>query len=394
MNKWLDNYGKEENANDSHVKLSQGFVGEGTINGPQWKSPAWSGQFQNGGKTPLYVESKNDPRYRAYQDSLSLYNYNKLQRKLENPGEENDSFLNTFGLDSAVEETKRKQKILEAAAKKAVKESDGRIKFGTNYNKDEPKFTKDRRGNISKNETPLEGYEKRGSWDIYNPNILPKGTWKGLAINEDYSNVKPQQQVIVNPITSKSEDIFTQEKKYKDAVAWYDKNIGKGKYTIKTEDWTDTDGTKKRGYTFEDTAKKEHIQGFSFPIPENKTKITIQQKRQPIKLIQNNLDSKGLVQSNFNLESSTPNIRPQAKLVKYFDVTDSVNQNFGGSESHYKYYPENGSLQELAPEPYNSRKMIPHYAMGGSLPGSVGFTYARTNSSAPSNGPYAKKNNG
>jgi hypothetical protein len=31
------------------------------------------------------------------------------------------------------------------------------------------------------------------------------------------------------------------------------------------------------------------------------------------------------------------------------------------------------------------------YAMGGSLPGSVGFTYARTNSPAPSNGPYAKK---
>jgi hypothetical protein len=31
------------------------------------------------------------------------------------------------------------------------------------------------------------------------------------------------------------------------------------------------------------------------------------------------------------------------------------------------------------------------YAMGGSLPGAVGFTYARTNNPAPSNGPYAKK---
>jgi hypothetical protein len=30
-------------------------------------------------------------------------------------------------------------------------------------------------------------------------------------------------------------------------------------------------------------------------------------------------------------------------------------------------------------------------AMGGSIPGSVGFTYARTNDPAPSNGPYAKK---
>jgi hypothetical protein len=30
-------------------------------------------------------------------------------------------------------------------------------------------------------------------------------------------------------------------------------------------------------------------------------------------------------------------------------------------------------------------------AMGGSIPGSVGFTYARTINPAPSNGPYAKK---
>jgi hypothetical protein len=31
------------------------------------------------------------------------------------------------------------------------------------------------------------------------------------------------------------------------------------------------------------------------------------------------------------------------------------------------------------------------FAMGGSMPGAVGFTYARTNDPAPSNGPYAKK---
>lgn len=31
------------------------------------------------------------------------------------------------------------------------------------------------------------------------------------------------------------------------------------------------------------------------------------------------------------------------------------------------------------------------FAMGGSIPGAVGFTYARTNDPAPSNGPYAKK---
>jgi len=34
---------------------------------------------------------------------------------------------------------------------------------------------------------------------------------------------------------------------------------------------------------------------------------------------------------------------------------------------------------------------VPQAQMGGSIPGAVGFSYARTQSPAPSNGPYAKK---
>ena len=40
---------------------------------------------------------------------------------------------------------------------------------------------------------------------------------------------------------------------------------------------------------------------------------------------------------------------------------------------------------------YNGAWGGPSMQTGGSLPGSVGFSYARTNSPAPSNGPYAKK---
>jgi hypothetical protein len=40
---------------------------------------------------------------------------------------------------------------------------------------------------------------------------------------------------------------------------------------------------------------------------------------------------------------------------------------------------------------YNGAWGGPSMAMGGSLPGSVGFTYARTQNPAPSKGPYAKK---
>lgn len=49
---WLDNYGDEENANNPSVSLPEGFVGEGTFNGPKFDNPAWGGQFQMGGSLP------------------------------------------------------------------------------------------------------------------------------------------------------------------------------------------------------------------------------------------------------------------------------------------------------------------------------------------------------
>ena len=45
----------------------------------------------------------------------------------------------------------------------------------------------------------------------------------------------------------------------------------------------------------------------------------------------------------------------------------------------------------LIPAMAGANQTIPMYQMGGSLPGAVGFMYARTINPAPSNGPYAKK---
>jgi hypothetical protein len=104
---WLDSYADggsmqehQENYNNNSVSLPEGYVGEGYDTSGRNYSPAWGGQFQDGGeipiaqngnKKPLYVESKNDPRYKAYQDSLKVYNYgNKLKKILkdsDSPGE-------------------------------------------------------------------------------------------------------------------------------------------------------------------------------------------------------------------------------------------------------------------------------------------------------------------
>ena len=79
---WLDNY------NDSQASAPEGMEGDGFSNVGRNYSPAWGGQFQNGGKAPKYVESKNDPRYKAYQDSLyvhnDLENFNKVAANIYN----------------------------------------------------------------------------------------------------------------------------------------------------------------------------------------------------------------------------------------------------------------------------------------------------------------------
>ena len=52
QNKWLDNFGKADNANDSNINLPEGFVGIGYDTKGRKFSPAWGGQFAMGGSIP------------------------------------------------------------------------------------------------------------------------------------------------------------------------------------------------------------------------------------------------------------------------------------------------------------------------------------------------------
>jgi hypothetical protein len=98
---WLDKYQEggpvQPNYNDASVSMSDDFVGDGYSNVGRNYSPAWGGQFEDGGllpiaqggttlanvnvkskkKEPIVVTNPNDPRLKAYTDSLSLYNWGK-----------------------------------------------------------------------------------------------------------------------------------------------------------------------------------------------------------------------------------------------------------------------------------------------------------------------------
>ena len=57
----------------------------------------------------------------------------------------------------------------------------------------------------------------------------------------------------------------------------------------------------------------------------------------------------------------------------------------------YIQFPSDKEAQWFGENYKKGKGVLGNLAMGGSLPGAVGFTYARTQGAAPANGPYAKK---
>ena len=69
---WLDNYGKEDNYNDSSVSAPEGFRGDGYSNVGRNYSPAWGGQFQDGGEVFLQPTDSKLPS--TYNKKTKDYN--------------------------------------------------------------------------------------------------------------------------------------------------------------------------------------------------------------------------------------------------------------------------------------------------------------------------------
>jgi hypothetical protein len=335
---WLDNY------NDSQASAPEGMEGDGFSNVGRNYSPAWGGQFQNGGKTPLYVESKNDPRYKAYQDSLTLYNnYNDLKKSLssqeyENLGSKGQSFENALKFAKLKRGNKDRAEI-----KKEQNSLYSLIDFiPGQINRTLPRQL------YSESIEPKSMDEYRAPSFYFKEDTVPGRPHDARRV-ANYSNVKPQQEVIVKPTTTK------------------------------------------------ETTK---------PI-----KPPVQQKRQSIKAIQNNLQPAGLVQGDFNIDADAE-IHPEVRRAKSWKYNTREGRS---EESGYVNSPEDmdyytrlkdfyqtgagkglGNKVEITPQyqmggsvyPVN---YVPQAAMGGTIAGAVGFSYARTQSPAPSNGKYAKK---
>jgi len=167
------------------------------------------------------VKSVGPPNKPTTQDSLDLYNFTKFQMAREKSSDfepTNFKELLSTGQSVKLNEKGIKNRDVVTKAAKMILGRNTNLKVG-----------------LVDNPTPSNvEYDEKGSYDIYHPNIKPKGTWRGTALNNDYSNVYPKSLLNkkpVTPVTKERLPIQTTDKRkvqaYNDSLNLYNESTQK-----------------------------------------------------------------------------------------------------------------------------------------------------------------------
>jgi hypothetical protein len=250
------------------------------------------------GKT-IYVESKNDPRYKAYQDSLDLYNnYKNVVDKLEKSDYEEKSPINT------------------------IKKLYSDWNFAKNKTKERPKTTglkKIRDNMYSVNDFIPATVNKNLPEQLFSNLINPAGTqifYKGSVYGENIFHPKKINSKYVDELEKDDENWFTAKPDYR-VVANYSNVKPQQQVIVKDQNAPQY----KTIHTGEGEGRFEPIQ------------------RPKLQAIQNNLQLQGVVSPNMELNADVSGLRPQARIPKSYNV-NSQRQNMSGSSDYYDYNQE------------------------------------------------------
>jgi hypothetical protein len=335
MKGWLDNFGKADNANDSNVSLPEGFVGLGYNTKGRNYSPAWGGQFQGGGKlipvSPMQQITGETPTISPTVPYLQTKDPAEFYKSwIQSP--EYERRLKSTGYS----DVPNKQRVDELSQIEQVK--------------------KERLG-LLENIQPLEYDPSKRSEAIID-------YYDGSTINVNPSDYKTfsKQSVeaheiahVATPTSTMSNDEF---------------GIFMGsKLPLKKPIVSGVQGSKEREASIEAAGDFEHL-GKPW---EAKADLDALRFMMYDKGIYDITKGKKFTESDF----------------------EKVKQSFG-KERVFKRFTDRMGKENFVKLMNTIAKAdgdeeLP-MAMGGmSIPGSVGFTYARTAGSAPSKGKYAKK---
>jgi hypothetical protein len=368
---WLDNY------NDYEVSAPEGFEGDGYSNVGRNYSPAWGGQFKEGGIIPnaqngwlekidnvlsaparaatYAVEAgahaigarKAPPKYEDPSDGLGIdekeHPYLKLATDivLDPTNLLGVGAISKIGkLAKGVKTVQKTKNVLQPAVKTAFDaatkagKASGAITWGRNLGKQHKAFFKEYdvllknlyKPEVVEQALKLGAKDAIGATAIIN-DLIKQHPEKKEEILKNYKNITKQ-----NTNKNPKQEVVAKDKKPKDK---------KPEYTLQ----------EKYNYDPGYRALKEYVKVYDTP---------------EVKQLQNNLHPEGLVTGNTDLYSELPTIRPTAKNAKSYKVKETVQGKYAPSTVEYEVTdPRNINMNDLGPG--NTRVVTPEYQMGGNV---------------------------
>ena len=345
---WLDSYEDggtmqehQENYNDSSVSLPEGFEGEGYNTKGRNYSPAWGGQFEDGGELS---NAQNGKRFGPQIGNVNLFNNPNdwvIDGKVVSKPKNNSRTLN-------IVDPRKKM----ATTNKPLRPNSDLVGGKYSSNHLDKLMQEAKRQKLSKQDMinlSAMGFQET-KWDKEDEGNIGHtiGNWKGKDEYQDFINAYKLKMKEADRLGIK--DPATRLQIYN----------GFGKVYPSTE---------KDYHGF--NMKKI----YGVPVP----KEGIDMKKNPLygkqvmdirdNVLAKNPEYLQYIDSIYKAPVPKYMNDPKVKVNKL--LNDPKKRQMGGS-----VYPVN---------------YVPEAQMGASIPGAVGFSYARTQSPAPSNGPYAKK---
>jgi hypothetical protein len=400
--KTKDNYGKKANPNNPDVSLPPGFKGLAYNTKGRNYSPAWGGQFENGGyiaQKGVAVPTSADSA-RLFNSQMALNNFyakevkaGRLRKDYEIKAPASGPFYSDYELRN-----------LNAKNLNFYREQiNNRIKNGGGYDdssyKDYFNLSPEKVRDLE-NEGLGKTKSSSGYQQYYRDLITPMQNLASPFALID-SRISPQRKIIYRPIGKyPGGDVMVYDydplaiKPYhmrtdKEKIEW-EKKYGKR---------TPTTGSTKKPTTSTGKSKTE---------PEKK-KTTVTKKSEETKPAPYTptgskkyiVDGIEVSEEDFlgtgsttggkkRIIYSTPKLGSQ-KVLRLDGTPETDPEKIRKAMRAQEKDDEFQDGGNLMPAMAGANQTMPMYQMGGSIPGAVGFTYARTVGAAPSNGPYAKK---
>ena len=415
---WMDNY------NDSKASAPEGMVGDGFSNVGRNYSPAWGGQFEDGGEIP---NAQSGRATRA--DSLAVYNNSrKVEQFYNKKGYKYNTRLEPFRLEP--KDTHKENDI----AYNNFSHVDEQL--GGNWYGNATMTKNSYRKNIDENkyqqrEIPYKAINIDAPMQLFDRRIIPK-TSKIISGGTD---------VVVfgsyNNIANKPFDLLTEKEKAQRVKLYGIDGVPKSYLNANKKLNPEKKSIKKSSEApvYNKVQKRYEWEGELNSLPK-KQKVVVKQdlprveainlppmQNQPIGLpnIDLNIPNYAKVPTSFDISSQRYNMEGPSdyydqsvqgatyeQTLRATQASDAYNRDIEKRYGPQNEYRTEKSKQEAARRLEQLRqdvKATPNYQMGGniypvnyvpqaamgaSMPGSVGFTYARTKG-IPSEGPYAKK---